>query len=157
MSKLAPIVPVVAKSDSMTITERNVFVYQLSVQFEKMQRLSNRAILYDFGDTYLQELLFSESGSPVCDIDENSSAFMNIGSFLDAQASIPHLDQEEGYDTHPGISDDACRSFVTEARPVPAFFDISLKDEEKVERVKGIFSIICDTSGSRVYPWGDVW
>jgi hypothetical protein len=171
MSALAPIIPVIAKADCMTISERNIFVHQLATEFARMQDQLDRSVIYDFGDIYMQNLDFSDTDTPMDDIDEASAAFLKIGSFLHAQSSTPNLEKNE--DTFQGTTDveakndvnasidsdvkDLTSSFLARDRPPFAISGIVPQlGRENIERVKDIFSIVCDTSGSRVYPWGDV-
>jgi len=162
LSDLVPIVPVVAKADTMTVSERKKFLQVIYMHVLQMELENDSQIIYDFGESSV--LTFSEENSEVsptalmCSSFFTSDGVIHFSESLLVDSSSDEIDCElenerKSDEAHPQNRDSdisAQENFIrNEISP-------SSIENSEICRSKNIFAIITDISGLRKYPWGNV-
>ena len=62
-SGIVPIIPVVAKADTMTLSERNAFLYQMNQAIRRLSEAAGSSVVYDFSSENNFEVVSSPSKS----------------------------------------------------------------------------------------------
>jgi len=160
LSSLAPVVPIVAKADTMTVSERNVFLQEISFHLVKLELEQGSSIIYDFGDPMDSQLS--------SDADISPSALMKT-SFFTSDAAIHFdetmLDSSSDELDYEHKKEETIEEVISMAHE-PEIFVLEDTSENEIssiaietfrpKKVKNIFAVITDVSGLRKYPWGDV-
>lgn len=173
------IVPIIAKSDTMTVDERREYLKEIRTLLKELQETKGITV-YDFGEEIDAEQLIPENESESKEKVEDNNLF-------DGENSLRHKNQEESVNQNINrslTSDSATRqtdedsdqvlvegtSFLhlekKEASPISniARSDVTglTQKEEKIKkevlpRIKNVFAVCCDNkTGKRVFPWGTI-
>jgi len=124
ITPLVPIVPIIAKADTMTFQERYDFLCEVRREIKILQSKFSVPVTYDFCEDGSDFIPDNETSSNL-DSDSAFSAFVNVGVVL------------------------ACGS--PESTPSSMIDDT---DTLSLPKIHNIFAVVCDNSSCRSYPWG---
>jgi len=151
LAPLVTIVPVIAKSDTMTTAERHRYLCEVKLEISKIRKKfrkegNNEEAVFQFDDEW-SEAEFSRVESEIEESKKSESSVCPDGPSLravgDALAAVEM--------TAELSKDLTIQKLVTESIDESS---VELSSFEAPPRFPNIFAIVADPRGEREYPWG---
>eukprot|EP01041_Mallomonas_annulata_P009136 gene9136-18926_t len=154
LADLAPIIPVIAKADTMKLQERHDFLCEVQQHIEDISRISNKNCIYDFNEEG-DDFLSADDIEATIKSEHAQSVYFNIGRTLLNDSSVSSSSPTDTEYTS-GTSNTSSTSHTSSTSTSNSSSTSTSHSTSKFQKMKNIFAVVCDTSpeGVREYPWG---